>query len=96
MTNTPQANGFWAQWRASLRAALADKGVLLMALLAPVLYGFFYPWPYSLQVVQRVPVAVVDLDGSSLSRQITRYAQAAPQLDVRLVTGNPAAAREAL
>ena len=67
-----------------------------MALLAPVLYGFFYPWPYSLQVVQRVPVAVVDLDGSSLSRQITRYAQAAPQLDVRLVTGNPAAAREAL
>ena len=96
MTNTPQANGFWAQWRATLRAALVDKGVLLMALLAPVLYGFFYPWPYSLQVVQRVPVAVVDLDGSSLSRQITRYAQAAPQLDVRLVTGNPAAAREAL
>ncbi|MDO5087708.1 MAG: ABC transporter permease [Comamonadaceae bacterium] len=92
----PPGGGFRAQLRAAFRAVLADKGVLLITLLAPLLYGFFYPWPYSTQAVQRVPVAVVDLDGSSLSRQLTRFAQAAPQLDVRLVTPHPEAARQAL
>ena len=61
-------------------AANGDKGVLLILLAAPVVYGFFYPWPYSTQAVTRVPVALVDQDNSSLSRQITRFAAADPHL----------------
>ncbi len=34
---------FGAAWRATLLAVLRDKGVLLILLAAPVVYGFFYP-----------------------------------------------------
>ena len=83
-------------WRQTLRAIFGDTGVLLLLLLAPVLYGFFYPWPYGTEAVTRVPVAVVDLDHSSLSRQITRFAQASPRMDVRLITRDENLAQQAL
>jgi len=49
------AAGFVATWR----QLLGDSGVLLLLVAAPVLYAFFYPWPYAHQAVTRVPVAVV-------------------------------------
>lgn len=88
--------GFFSAWWATLQAVWADKGVLLLLVAAPILYGFFYPWPYMNQVVTRVPVAVVDLDHTSLSRQITRFAQANPRIDVRWVGGDLNAAQQAL
>ena len=86
----------WHAWRATLQTILRDKGVVLIMCLAPLIYGFFYPWPYATQVVTRVPVAVVDLDHSALSRQITRYVQASPRVEVRLITGDEHTAQEAL
>lgn len=83
-------------WGRTLRGVLGDAGVLLILVGAPVLYGFFYPWPYQQQTVTRVPVALVDHDRSSLSRQITRFAQANPRLDLRWVTGDEEQARQAL
>ncbi|MCJ0763091.1 ABC transporter permease [Variovorax terrae] len=83
-------------WGDTLRAIGGDFGVLLILAAAPVLYGFFYPWPYAQQAVTRVPVAVVDYDHSSLSRQITRFAQASPRIDVRWVGGNEHDAQLAL
>ena len=80
----------------TLRAAFGDVGVLLLLVGAPVLYGFFYPWFYADEVVQRVPVAVVQQDGSGLARQALRFAQASPRIDVTLVTGDEAAAQQAL
>jgi ABC-2 type transport system permease protein len=83
-------------WRHTLQAIGRDAGVWMILALAPVIYGFFYPWPYMDQAVTRVPVAVVDLDHSSLSRQITRFAAANPKIDVRWVTGNEQEAQQAL
>ena len=83
-------------WRDTLKAIIGDKGVLLIMGIAPLIYGFFYPWPYAQQAVTRVPVAVVDYDHSSLSRQITRFAQASPRIAVRLVTGDEGEAQQAL
>ena len=54
-----------------------------MLIIAPIIYGFFYPWPYSSEVVNHVPVGIVDKDNSDLSRTIVRYASASPQLDTR-------------
>lgn len=88
--------GFFQAWADTLRAIVRDKGALLFFTVAPLLYGFFYPWPYTTQLVTRVPVAIVDLDHSSLSRQITRFAQASPRIDVALVTGDEGSARQAL
>lgn len=86
----------WRAWLDTLKAIAADKGVLLLIVIAPLIYGFFYPWPYAQQTVTRVPVAVVDFDHSSLSRQITRFAQASPRIDVRMVVGDEHQARQAL
>lgn len=85
-----------AAWLATLKAVARDKGVMLLLVAAPVVYGFFYPWPYHTQLVTGVPVAVVDQDHSSLSRQITRFARASPGLNVRLVTGDERQAQQAL
>ena len=86
----------WRAWLDTLKAIAADKGVLLLIVIAPAIYGFFYPWPYAEQAVTRVPVAVVDFDHSSLSRQITRFAQASPRIDVRMVVGDEHLAQQAL
>ncbi len=80
----------------TLRAAFGDVGVLLLLVGAPVLYGFFYPWFYADEVVQRVPVAVVQQDSSGLARQTLRFAQASPRIAVTLVTGDEAQAQQAL
>lgn len=86
----------WSAWLQALATIARDKGVLLLLVAAPVLYGFFYPWFYADEVLTRVPVAVVDMDGSSLSRQITRFAEADPRIEVRLVTASEREAQEAL
>ncbi|WP_159910647.1 ABC transporter permease [Pantoea sp. 18069] len=80
----------------ALRAVVSDVGVVMLLVGAPVLYGFFYPWFYADEVVQRVPVAVVQQDGSGLARQALRFAQASPRIEVTLVTGDEAAAQQAL
>jgi len=85
-----------AAWRDTLLGVLRDPGVLLILLLAPIIYGFFYPWPYGAEAVTRVPVAVVDQDRTGLSRQIVRFAQANPRLDLKLVTASQHEAQEAL
>ena len=72
---------FWANFWQTLIDVFKDKGVLLMLVIAPIIYGFFYPWPYSSEVVNNVPVGIVDYDRSNLSRTITRYASASPQLN---------------
>lgn len=77
----------------TLASALRDQGALLMLLVAPVIYSFFYPWPYSTQALQRVPVAIVDQDQSSLSRQIVRFAQASPRLSLNVVSTDEAEVR---
>ncbi len=83
-------------WLAALAQLLRDQGAALLLLGAPVLYGFFYPWFYAPQVAQRVPVAVVVQDASSLSRQMLRFAQASPRIAPVLVTGDEGEARQAL
>lgn len=90
------AASFWRLWMASLAGILRDKGAVLLLFGAPVLYGFFYPWFYSQEVVQRVPVAVVVQDNSSLARQMLRFAQASPRIDPQLVTADEGEARAAV
>jgi len=87
---------FLALLAQQLHALLRDKGVALLVVGAPVLYGFFYPWFYATQVAQRVPVAVVVQDSSSLGRQMLRFAQASPRIHPHLVTADEGEAHAAL
>lgn len=79
----PPAQGFFASFFQTLTDVFKDKGIVLMLIIAPIIYGFFYPWPYLSEVVNHVPVGIVDKDNSDLSRTIVRYASASPQLDTK-------------
>ncbi len=54
------------------RQVARDPGALLILVGGVVLYAFFYPTPYLPEVLKQVPVAVVDLDQSPLSRRLVR------------------------
>ena len=81
----------WHGFIHTLQDIFTDKGVVLMLIIAPVIYGFFYPWPYSSEVVDHVPVGVVDYDNTDVSQTLTRYVSASPQLDTRRFANEQAA-----
>ncbi|WP_219116656.1 ABC transporter permease [Janthinobacterium sp. UMAB-56] len=89
-------NSCWPSFLATWRAMLTDKGALTLLFIGGIIYSFFYPLPYSKEIVQRVPVAVVDQDRSAMSRQLTRFAMAHPSLQVVAVTPDLSVAQDLL
>jgi ABC-2 type transport system permease protein len=75
--------------RHETRTVLADRGALMILVLGALGYAFFYPIPYLNEVVRSVPVAVVDPDGSTLSRRLTRMLDATEAVDVDAVVATP-------
>ena len=71
----------------------AAKSVLVGAI---ILYSFFYPAPYRSQVAAHLPVAVVDLDLSPMSRGLVRNTLAVRALDVVELGNSFSAARASL
>jgi ABC-2 type transport system permease protein len=60
-------------WRAlshTVAAALRDRGLVILFVAAIPIYSFFYPLPYVTQSVRDIPIVVVDLDASPMSRDI--------------------------
>lgn len=66
------AQAFLAQWR----LILSDKAAAILVFGGLIAYSLIFPAPYSAQIARGNPVAVVDLDHSSLSRQLIQTAQA--------------------
>ena len=60
----------WRAFLTTVAAALRDRGLVVMFVAAVPIYSFFYPLPYATQSVRNVPLVVVDLDGSPMSRDI--------------------------
>jgi len=72
-----------------LAASRADRAMLTWA---PVLGVLLLAWIFSAGTPTRLPIGVLDADGSTLSRQLTRWLAATPGL---AVTEAPANARSA-
>ena len=89
--NALSSQTFWHSFFQTLQDVFKDKGVLLMLIIAPLIYGFFYPWPYSSEVVNHVPVGIIDNDNSDLSATLIRYSSASPQLDTQRFSSEQAA-----
>src|SRR4051812_35585053 len=88
---TPQHPGLARSFLGEWRRVLADRGVFSMLIVAPVLYGVFYPQPYLGQLVRKIPITVVDDDRTELSHSLIQTLDAdeavsvaarAPALDV--------------
>lgn len=83
-------------WAEAWRRIVADNGARLLLIAAPVLYSLFYPLPYLREIIRETPIAVVDLDHSSLSRQLVRYADAHETLRVAARFASVSAAEAAV
>ena len=80
--------GFGGIVIAEIRRVLGDRSVMGLMVIAPVLYGAFYPQPYLGQILRHLPIAVVDLDQTELSRRLVMAldADAGVQVAVRANT----------
>jgi ABC-2 type transport system permease protein len=83
---------FVAEWR----RVLALRGAFSLMVLAPVIYGVFYPQPYLTQILHKVPIAVVDNDLSELSRSIVQTLDASGAVRVAVQSETLGEARAAL
>jgi ABC-2 type transport system permease protein len=83
---------FTAEWR----RVLATRSAFTLLIVAPVVYGLFYPQPYLTQILRKVPIAVVDNDLSELSRSIVQRLDASGAVSVAVRADTLAEAHAAL
>ncbi len=86
------AGAFAGEWR----RMLATRAAFTILIVAPVIYGIFYPQPYLTQILHKVPIAVVDNDLSDLSRRIVETLDASGAVNVAVRAATLADARAAL
>jgi ABC-2 type transport system permease protein len=86
------AGAFTAEWR----RVLAIRGAFSLLVLAPLIYGVYYPQPYLNQILRKVPIAVVDNDLTELSRRIVETLDASGAVEVAVRANTFAEARAAL
>lgn len=87
---------FWRAFITTVAAALGDRGLVIMFAAAVPFYSFFYPLPYATQAVRQVPLVVVDLDASPMSRDILSQLSAVPSVRIAGLAAAVAEARGAL
>lgn len=59
-----------------------ESGAMLIMIIGVIAYSIFYMFPYSSEVIKDVPVAVIDNDCSSLSKEFIRRLDASDSLKV--------------
>ena len=64
------AGAFAGEWQ----RVLAIRGAFILLIVAPMIYGIYYPQPYLNQILRKLPIAVVDADQSELGRRDRRDA----------------------
>jgi ABC-2 type transport system permease protein len=69
-------------WIRELQLIFSDTAVMILIFAVPLLYPLLYSFIYYPEVVREMPVAVVDLSHSSVSRQLVRNIDATPELKV--------------
>jgi ABC-2 type transport system permease protein len=68
----------------------------MLLVVAPLVYGVYYPQPYLNQILRKIPIAVVDNDLSDLSRRIVQTLDASGAVQVVARAETLAEARAAL
>src|SRR6516162_4374633 len=69
---------FAGEWR----RVLGNRGAFMLLVVAPLVYGVYYPQPYLNQILRKIPIAVVDNDLSDLSRRIVQTLDASGTVQV--------------
>jgi ABC-2 type transport system permease protein len=77
-----------------LKLIVSDAGAVLFFIVAMFIYSLCYTFGYEREIIRDIPVAIVDLDHSALSRQFGRMADATEQLKVTCKPGSIKEAEE--
>jgi ABC-2 type transport system permease protein len=83
---------FAAEWQ----RVLTIPGAFILLVVAPLIYGVFYPQPYLNQILRKIPIAVVDNDHSELSRRIVQMLDASGAVKVAVGANTLSEAHAAL
>lgn len=73
---------WWQLIKAEVQAIFSNPAIVLTVFGGVVFYSFLYPLPYAQQTPREQAVAVVNLDGSQMSRELERMADATPQVNI--------------
>ena len=69
-------------WKKEMKSMIQDEGVLIFCVVVPLLYPLLYSWAYNNEVVRDIPVAVVDMSHTQMSRDFIRMMDASPDARV--------------
>ncbi len=83
-------------WADEMRTIWKDEGVLIFFILVPLFYPLLYSWIYTNEVVREVPVAVVDLSHSKMSRDFIRQFDASPDTRIASYCNNLEEAKDVI
>ena len=72
-------------FRDELQRIFTLRPVFSVLLIGSAFYAVFYPQPYLNEALRNVPVAIVDNDGTSTSRELARLVDATPDIAVTMV-----------
>jgi ABC-2 type transport system permease protein len=83
---------FAAEWG----RVLGMRGAFAILIMAPLIYGIYYPQPYLGQILRKIPIAVVDNDLSDLSQSIVQTLEASGAVSVAVRANTLAEAHAAV
>ncbi|WP_426437250.1 ABC transporter permease [Bradyrhizobium genosp. P] len=97
-SSSPDASGLGmtSAMAAEFRRVVGDSGVFGLIVLAPIVYGVFYPQPYLGQLLRGLPIAVVDQDHTETSRNLIQALNADEATRVAVRADTLAAAQDSL
>lgn len=75
-----------------LQRMLSLRPAFAVLILSVLLYSVFYPQPYLNEALRKVPIAIVDKDGTSASRQFAQRIDATPDIAIAMVRPDLASA----
>jgi ABC-2 type transport system permease protein len=87
---------FFEVLKFEFKSIFTNIPIVLTIIGGVILYSFFYPQPYSKEVVKTLKVSVIDLDKSELSRKIIYSLKSSPELDIVRQDTNQKDAKQAL
>ncbi len=83
----------WSETCREWRRIFSHGPAFAVLVLAALVYAVFYPQPYVNETLRRVPVAVVDADNTTASRDLSRRLDATADVAVAMVLPDMAQAR---
>lgn len=86
--------GVFHIWKLEMKKIFRDEGIILFFIIVPLLYPLLYTSLYNPEVVEELPVTVVDNSKSSLSREYIRKVDATADVFVAFQSADLKAAQE--